>query len=236
MSDKPEPSQWPFVILMLVLIIVGVVFVGLLAHYNPSLGLVVATYGLIFATLIYAYFTFRLVSVTDLARQEQVQPVIRASLSFIEPFSAVLRCQNIGRGSATDVIIDIEVHPQSLASNMKWKEPVLLPLTFRDFILPGNNLDDLQSKVDYVVIKGKCKDAFGRPIYVNDRIEVKELIKNIKSSNMRFTYSAEDFLNYIADNTKKLADIENRLKDLKDSLAEKAPGGTRSGDGAETRK
>ena len=169
------------------------------------------------ATLIYAYFTARLTRVTDLARRQQIQPIIRGSLSFIGPIYAVLRFQNIGRGSAIGVDAQIEVYPQGITPNWKWKEPVLLPEGFRDFFLPANSLDELEAKVEYILIKGECGTAFGGKESISDRLDVREFLSHVKANKMRLVETLDDHAKDIAKNT---AGIDGKLDRISHSLGE----------------
>jgi len=216
--SRPIPGASVGIFLVVVVAVVLTFVILPLPAGNNSLSLVVATSGLIFATLIYAYFTFGLVRVTDLARREQVQPVIKSALWFLGPVAAVLRCQNIGRGSATELEATIEVFPQTLAANVKWVEPVLLPLAFRDFFLPALQFEALAATVDYVIVKGMCRDAFGRVTEIHSRVDVKDLLANIKASRMRLVDSVEDLLKDIAKHSAKLSDIEEQLKLINETM------------------
>jgi len=179
---------------------------------RTSIGLFIATSVLVIVTFIYAYYTKKLFEVTDQTRREQIKPKIKSSLHFIGPVFAVLRCQNIGRGSAKELDVNIEFYPQSGTSIRTWKEPILLPLEFRDFLLPFKSLDDIQSNIDYIIVKGECKDAFDAKEIIYDRLDVREYLANLKAAHIRVVETADEYLKYIAKNTEKIAGSLDEIK------------------------
>lgn len=175
--------------------------------------LVIATIGLVAATLTYAFFTKRLVIVTDQARKEQLQPIVKSSLSFIGPVFVVLRSQNLGRGSAKDLDVTISFHPQTGApSTRRWMEPVLLPLGYREFFLPGNTLDQIRANTEYVTIDGECKDALGARTEIHDRLQTSEILAQLEQTRMRLVQTADEHLKSISDNTGKIAGVLDQMR------------------------
>jgi len=186
-----------------------------------SIGLAVATGGLVVATAIYAYYTKKLVGVTERTREDQTRPIIRSSVSFIGPVAGVLRCQNIGIGSATDLSVTLEAFPQTLSWKKQWDEPLLLPGGFRDFFLPFMSLEEIKSKIDFILLTGECKDAFGSKQTVYDKFNVKDYLDKLISAKMRVVESRDEILRDIVKGTegikKSLDDIKRTLEDREET-------------------
>jgi hypothetical protein len=182
-----------------------------------SVGLVVATLGLVGATIYYAIQTKRLVQVSDRTRTEQVKPVIKTFLSFIGPVYVILRIQNIGLGAAIDFDATLDLTPKSKTFPRNWKEPVLDKGKYRDFFLPDGYLEKIGIYVDHITAKGTYKDVFGTMQEFDEKINVKEFCDMVKNAQVRYEESLEDHVKDIAENTKS---IQNQIGKVAEKIEE----------------
>ncbi|MHB1868771.1 MAG: hypothetical protein ACYCPP_07490, partial [Nitrososphaerales archaeon] len=180
-----------------------------------SLGLVITTIGLVGATVYYSIQTKRLVQVSERSRAEQVKPVIKAFFSFVGPIYVELRIQNIGLGAAIDFEAIIDLLPKTASFPRTWKEPVLNKEMFHDFLLPEGYLEKIKSSLDEIIVKGSCKDIFGKVHSFDEKINVKEFYQIVKNAEVAIP---DDYMKDIAKNAeniqKELNNIANKLDNL----------------------
>jgi len=111
--------------------------------------------------------------------------------------------------------VEIQFHSGKGTTSKRWKDPVLLPLGFRDSFLPGNSLDEIQSNTEYVTIDGQCEDAMGTKCEIHDRLDLKDFLSELKATQMRLVETAEDHLKDLAKHT---GEIASKLDEIKSAI------------------
>lgn len=166
--------------------------------------------GALIASVIQNYFTRQTVKEMEKTRKLQFMPRIKATLHFAGPASVQLKIQNVGKGPALDIDAVIKTLPGE--EQRLWKQEMMVPDEFELFFLPEAGLEKLAEKFDSIVVQGSCKDLFGKQHKIDDKIDLKERLKDLPKLKMVWQ---EDPIRKIA---RRLDDIKGSLRDIRSHL------------------
>lgn len=164
---------------------------------------------MVMATFVLALATFGIVWETRKARLADYEPVIKAGLGWIGPIAVSLKIQNVGRGVAKNIQLDIQQLPEK-GSPRRWVSPILPPSEFARLPLEPIYFKELAAAFDRITLKGECVDALGRPHVIEDAIDLKEIQKAIEISPQMLEYTLDE----------RVGEIDKSLKEGLRSLEE----------------
>jgi hypothetical protein len=145
------------------------------------------------------------------ARKAEFLPRIKATIHFAGPTFVELKAQNVGKGAAIDIDALIKTLPDG--GSRKWQQPLMAPNECEFFFLPEGNFEKLAEKYDYVVVEGSFKDIFGETFPINEKIEFKEFLANIKE--LKKVWKEPEPLRHLKEIRDKLGDIERTLREIR---------------------
>jgi len=169
--------------------------------------------GTLIASIIQNYLTRQTVKEMERTRKLQFMPRIKATLHSAGPTYVELKTQNVGKGPALNIDAVIKTLPGQ--EKRHWKQKMMVPDESELFFLPEASLEKLAEKFDSVVIQGSCRDLFGEQHKIDEKIDLKERLKDLPKLKMVWE---EDPLRKIA---RSLDDIKKTLRDIRIRLGAK---------------
>ncbi|RLI21322.1 hypothetical protein DRO54_03965 [Candidatus Bathyarchaeota archaeon] len=131
---------------------------------------------------IQVFLSRKAIEEAEKARKTSFMPRIKATLHFPAPTYAQLKMQNVGKGPAFDIEARIETAPKK--DQRVWKQLVMTPDEHTIFFLPEGNFEKLAQEFDFVLINGRYKDIFGEEYEINEKIDLKEQLKELPKLRM----------------------------------------------------
>jgi len=136
--------------------------------------------GALIASAVQNYLTRQTVKEMEETRKFQFMPRVKATLHFAGPTYVELKTQNVGKGPAMDINAVIKVGEEQRS----WKQEMMVPEETELFFLPEGDFKTLTEKFDFVVVKGSCKDIFGEQHKIDEKIDLKERLKDLPKLSM----------------------------------------------------
>ena len=176
------------------------------------------------ATLYYAYYTRKLVQESKRtademyqARLAEIEPRVKATLSWLGPVAVCLKLQNFGRGPAKNVVIEYSYSPSDVPPK-KWSQQVLAPGEYARLLLDPTYLEQLVAKYDEIQVTGTCENITGRKCDINDVLKLKEIQETAKKTPQLLETSSEELLREIQKEVEELnRNVEKTTYVLKES-------------------
>ncbi|HJR84984.1 MAG TPA: hypothetical protein VJ772_06400 [Nitrososphaeraceae archaeon] len=149
---------------------------------NSNDVLIFVTIALACITAYYAIQTKRTVTVLEKTANMEFLPKIKGHIHMIGPVNLDLRVSNIGKGSATDVKVDLDFIGNNSITRT-WIQPLLNPGQFQDFFIPVSENRE-QTDIPYfeanetkVSITATYNDILGNNHTTNEEINVSEFVR-----------------------------------------------------------
>ena len=165
---------------------------------------------LVLATFYLGWQTRAMAKQTLEARLVDYEPIIKATLGWIGPLGVYLKIQNVGRGVAKNVEIEIEERPTK-GPPRKSFQPLVAPGGFAKLWLDQVYFKELSERFDEITVRGKCKDTLGRSHPIDDTIDLKELKKSIETAPQLLNITLDE---YVRDIGKTLEEVDKSLRNL----------------------
>jgi hypothetical protein len=148
------------------------------------------------------------------ARLAEYEPIIKATLRWLGPIGVSLKIQNVGKGVAKNVEIEIQEAPTS-SSPRKSVQPLLAPGASATLILEPIYFKQLSDQFDKITVKGKCVDTLGRDHPIEDTIDLKEIRRSIETAPQLVETTTDERIGDIGD---KLEEIGHLLQDISSQM------------------
>jgi len=178
---------------------------------------------LVIATFVLALATFGIVLETRRARLADYQPIIKAGLGWIGPIAVSLKIQNVGKGVAKNIQLEIQQLPAKDPAR-KWVSPILPPNEFARLPLKPHYIKELASAFDKITLKGKCTDALGQPHAIEDSIDLKEILNAVEASPWLLEYPLDERVGEIDKSLKEvLRTLDEIAKQMQSGIVIKTP-------------
>ena len=168
------------------------------------------TAAMVLATAIMAWKTRDLANETFKIRMAEYEPIIKANLRWIGPIAVSLRVQNVGKGVAKDVEIEIKEIPAK-GTPRKSLQPLIAPGSSATLFLEPSYFEQLSKQFDKITVAGRCKDVLGNIHLINDIIDLRELEASIKHAPQMYELTLEDRIREV---NKTLESIDRRIGTL----------------------
>jgi len=179
------------------------------------------TLALVLATVWLGWQTRAVAKETLKARLADYEPIIKSTLGWIGPIGVSLKIQNVGRGVAKNIEIEIEQLPEKSAPR-KWVQPLLAPNEFARLPLEPIYFKDLVSTFERIKIKGHCVDALGRTHPIDDVIDLKEIQKSVENAPQLLETTIEEQMGEIGNKLDEFKrHIENVLRQMQEGVVVK---------------
>jgi hypothetical protein len=144
-----------------------------------------ATVLLALATLYQALKTRDTVDQMKESRKIELIPKVKAFLYMAAQTYATLKIQNVGRGPALGVDLQIILKKDdSIVETRSVKPKIMLALEDTELILPNGLIDSILSSITSIEVKGSYVDTFGETIEEEETISVKEFVDNVKTARI----------------------------------------------------
>jgi len=171
---------------------------------------VLVTVVLVVINAYYAWQTRQTIREMERARKIEFIPHVRAELIWLGPIDLALKVTNFGRGPATNIKAEIVFLP----SNEKriWEESVFSPNESIRIFLPEGNIDKVCEKSAKITLKGEYQDIFGQTFKLDDLIDAKETVQQVKQLHVLLEKDIADEVEGIRDELKKVADEAKSIR------------------------
>jgi len=168
------------------------------------------TLALVLATVWLGWQTRRVAKETLKARLADYEPIIKSTLGWIGPIGVSLKIQNVGRGVAKNIEVEIRQFPEKDAPR-KWMQPLLAPNEFARLPLDSFYFKELTSTFEQIKIKGHCVDVLGRVHPIEDVIDLKEIKRSIENTPQLIETTIEE---HIGEINRQLEGIRRHIEDI----------------------
>jgi len=170
---------------------------------------VIVTVVLVGINAFYAIQSRRTIKEMEKARKTEFMPHIRAELTFLGPVFLLLRMINVGKGPAIDVKARITFSPSN--ESRLWEQGTMSPNESIRVFLPEGNLDKVCETAARITVKGEYMDIFGQQFRIDEEIDTKEFIENMKQLQQIIEPDMPRIIRQLKD---ELRDLKTAVRDM----------------------
>jgi hypothetical protein len=149
--------------------------------------LVIVTGILAVITGFYAFQTWRTVKVMDKASRMEFLPKIKGHIHMVGPVHIDFRISNVGKGSASEVVVSFTVVGQNTISRT-WTQPLMKPNEFQDFFIPISETEE-KSDIPYfennetrIQISSSFEDILGDKHSSKEELNISEFVRQFNKT------------------------------------------------------
>jgi hypothetical protein len=157
-----------------------------------------------------AWQTRQTINEMKMARKADFLPHVKATLIFLGPRFLLLRMTNVGKGPALDIKITISFLPGNIERS--WRQSMMAPSEINRILLPDGNIDTVCEKAAKITVKGNYSDIFGQSFKIDENIDTKEFIDEMKQLSQLVEPDLQRLVSDIKDEMQALTSEIKRIR------------------------